>query len=80
VRAGPVEHTAKYSWVPSQQAKSLGFNLDLQQGVISVPGEKITTLGLLLNKAVAKGLLKARDLASIIGKIISMSLALGFLA
>ena len=40
VRAGLVEHTAKCSWIPSRQAKWLGFNLDLEQGVISVPEEK----------------------------------------
>ena len=33
VRAGLVEHTVKCSWVPSQQARWLGFKLDLQQGV-----------------------------------------------
>ena len=29
-KAGLVEHTAKCSWAPSQQAKWLGFKLDLQ--------------------------------------------------
>ena len=77
VWAGLVEHTSKCSWVPSQQAKWLGFNLDLQQGVISVPEEKIMALKSQLSKAVDRGSLKARDLASVIGKIISMTLALG---
>ena len=77
VKAGLVEHTAKCSWVPSQQAKWLGFNLDLQQGVISVPEEKIAALKLQLIKALDKGSLKARDLASIIGKTMSMALATG---
>ena len=50
VRAGLVEHTAKSSWVPSQQAKWLGFKLDLQQGIISVPDEKIKALRWELNR------------------------------
>ena len=77
VKAGLVEHTAKCSWVPSQQAKWLGFKLDLQQGVISVPDEKIKALRSELSRVTAKGALRARELASIIGKIIAMSLALG---
>ena len=32
VRAGLVEYSAKCAWKPSQQAKWLGFNLDLVQG------------------------------------------------
>ena len=75
-----MEHTAKCSWVPSQQAKWLGFKLDLQQGVISVPDEKIKALKLELSRVTAKGALRARELASIIGKIIAMSLALGSLS
>ena len=77
VRVGLVEHTAKCSWVPSHQAKWLGFKLDLQQGVIFVPEEKITALKSQLSKVAAKGSLKARELASIIGKVISMSLVIG---
>ena len=46
VKAGLGEHTAKCCWVPSQQAKWLGFNLNLQQGVISVPEERIVALKL----------------------------------
>ena len=76
-RAGLVEHTTKCSWAPSQQAKWLGFKLDLQQGVISVPQEKITQLRSQLRKVAINGTLKVRELASIIGKIISMSLAIG---
>ena len=57
VKAGLVEHTAKCSWVPSQQAKWLGFNL-----------ERIAALKLQLTAALDKSSIKARDLASIIGK------------
>ena len=77
VRAGLVEHSAKCSWVPSQQAKWLGFNLDLEQGQISVPEEKIDALKENLSHLMSKVSPKARNLASVIGKIMYMSLAIG---
>ena len=46
IKAGLVEHSA---WVP---IKWLGFKLDLQQGQISVPQEKINSLKDQLSKAV----------------------------
>ena len=49
---------------------------DLQQGVTSVPEERITALRSQLNKMATKDTLKARQSVSIIGKIISMSLAI----
>ena len=76
-KAGLVENTAKCRWVPSQQMSWLGFQLDLNGGVISVPEEKIVALKRQLKHAATNNQLKARQLASIIGKIISMSLALG---
>ena len=77
VKAGLVEHSAKYSWVPSHQTDWLGFSLDLERGVISIPEGKIVVLKTQLEHAATKCAIKARDLASIIGKIISMSLAIG---
>ena len=77
VRAELVEHTAKCSWASFQQAKWLGFNLNLDQGVISVPEDKMSDLKSQLDKAANRDTLKACELASIIGKIISMSLAVG---
>ena len=77
VRAGLVENSTKCSWEPSQRAKWLGFELDLEQGQISIPEEKIEALKAHLGQAVDQPTLKACNLASITGKIISMSLALG---
>ena len=42
-----------------------------------MPDEKIKALKLELGRVTAKGALRARELASIISKIIAMSLALG---
>ena len=77
VRAGLVEHSAKCAWEPSQQAKWLGFNLDLVQGQIAVPEEKIKALKAYLRQVTDEVVPKARDLASVTGKIMSMSLAIG---
>ena len=63
--------------MPSQQAKWLGFDLDLEQGQISVPEEKIDALKANLSHLMSKVSPKARNLASVIGKIMSMSLAIG---
>ena len=54
-----------------------GFDLDLEQGQISIPEDKLGTLKVHLGQAMDKLSLRTRDLASITGKIISMSLAIG---
>ena len=74
-KAGLVEHTDKCSWVPSQH--TFGFHIDLGNGVISVPESKIAALKTQLVQAVVANQLRPRHLASIIGKIIAMSLAVG---
>ena len=79
-KAGLVEHSAKCTWEPTQKLCWLGFELDLEVGFISVPQHKITALQLLLKRSSGLGVLPARHLASITGKIISMSLALGTIA
>ena len=80
VKAGFVEHSAKCTWEPTQRLCWLGFNLDLKIGFISVPLNKIQALKALLEHASKQEMLTARQLASITGKIISMSLALGTIA
>ena len=77
LNAGLVEHTDKCDWVPSTQATWLGFDLDLGKGQIYVPSEKIERLKSVLQQVVDSPNLRAKKLASIIGKLISMSLAVG---
>ena len=76
-KAGLVKHTAKSHWTPSQQATWLGFNLDLKAGMVYIPQEKIISLKTQLQYVSQGKAVMARMLASVIGKIISMSLALG---
>ena len=57
----------------SQHMVWLGFHIDLGKGIISVPESKITILKAQLAHAVVANQLRARQLASIIGKIIASS-------
>ena len=69
-RAGLVVNVQKSIWLPAQALTWLGFDLNLSQGVVSVPTSKIDNLrGLLMSLA--------KQIASVVGKIIFMSIALG---
>ena len=76
-KADLIEYTAKCIWIPTNHISWLGFNLDLAKRRISVPDNKISALYKQLEEAVQRETIPARYLASIIGKMISMSLALG---
>jgi len=73
-RAGLVENVAKSNWHPVQRLTWLGFVIDLEVGQISIPEEKIVALRSLLQLALQFKQIKAKLLASIIGKVISMAL------
>ena len=76
-RAGWVCNEAKSVWVPTHELVWLGFNLNLSKGSISVPEGKVRALQHSLKVAVKTSSLLAKTVASLIGRIISMSLALG---
>ena len=76
-RAGLVEHTDKCVWIPTQQLNWLGFDIDLARGVLEVPRGKVETLCNQIKDALQAKALPARSLASITGRLISMSIALG---
>ena len=75
--AGFVIHVDKSTWEPSHTIEWLGFQIDLSKGEFSVPVAKIDALKSKLIKIKGAKCVPARELASLIGKIISMSLALG---
>jgi len=75
--AGLVEHIEKCNWVPTQQITWLGFLLDLDKRQIFVPTDKVERLKSSLVQVLDRPTLNVRNLASIIGKLISMSLAVG---
>ena len=76
-RVGWVCNEAKSVWVPTHWLCWLGFNLDLEKGSISVPEGKVRALQHRLKVAAKQSSLVARDIASLIGRIVSMGLALG---
>ena len=78
--AGLVINIEKSNWMPQQRGRWLGFELDLAQGSILVPPQKVDSLRQSLQQCVSAQIIPARTLASLIGKIISMSFALGPIA
>ena len=77
ISAGFVINDAKSVWLPSHRVMWLGFNLDLVKGCVSVPQEKLDELVSLLRESFLSTCLRAKQIASIVGKIISMGIALG---
>jgi len=75
--AGLVINVEKCAWEPSHQMEWLGFCIDLTLGEFSVPAQKISALKAKLLEIRQERTLPVKKLASLVGKIISMSPALG---
>ena len=80
VNAGLIVNVLKSNWTPSKLVTWLGFNIDLGLACLSVPASKITVPRNQLEWAVGQSCMPVKIMASIVGKIISMSLALGPIA
>ena len=76
-KAGFLDHPVKSIWDPVQRLPWLGFVIDLALGQVEVPQEKLVALQHRLDQACQLALISAKQLASIVGKIISMGLAIG---
>ena len=76
LRAGLVVNYAKSCFTPTKQLLWLGFQLDLERGQMTVPHKKLDLLKEQIAKAMEGRELPAMALASVIGKILSMSLGL----
>ena len=75
--AGFAINAEKLVWDPKKDIEWLGFKIDLAKGEFSVPDHKLVKLRSQLQEALGLQLMPARKLASLIEKIISISLALG---
>lgn len=64
---------------PQQTGEWLGFILDLGKGMFKVPVDKIRKLTSIQNIP-AEGRVSVRQLASVVGQIISMGIAVGPIA
>ena len=76
-KAGFVTHPVKSQWSPVQRLSWLGFVIDTSLGQLEVPSEKITLLRCQLQQILSMDRIPARLLASVVGKIIAMDLAIG---
>ena len=79
-QAGFITNIEKCNWVPSRCTTWLGFDINLERGQLAVPERKIVSLQSQLRQIVSQKFMPARRVASITGRIISMSLALGPIA
>ena len=75
--AGFIAHKEKSQWTPAQRMCWLGFDLDLIKGVVSVPPQKIQKLQKSLEAVDRCPHVPAKQIASLVGNIMSMSIALG---
>ena len=71
---GFVTNQAKCNCEPAQVHVWLGYRIELAEGRITIPVEKIVDLKGLLARAEKEKYLMATEIAGIVGKIISMSL------
>ena len=72
-----VVNIEKSQWNSTQSLTWLGFSLDLSQGIVSVPDHKIEALRITLAAILDKDTIPAKQIVSIVNKIISMSITLG---
>ena len=75
IQAGFVANVKKSIWKPTQRLQWLGFVIDLSQGLIEVPRDRLTAVACKLQRVCQ--LKPAKQLASVVGSIISMDLAIG---
>ncbi len=76
-KAGFIVHSIKSVWEPTQRLQWLGFVIDLELGQVEVPRDKLTALQHMLNQACQSNMIPASRIASIVGRVISMGLAIG---
>ena len=75
--AGFVSNCEKSVWQPTQRLQWLGFIINTSLGQIDTPPEKISRLLGILSKVLHASHVSARQLASVVGRIISMGLSVG---
>ena len=74
-KAGFVTHIRKSHWDPTRSIMWLGFELDIGEGKIKVPTAKLVGLQEILGNIMVEEKVSAKYLASLIGKIMALSIA-----
>jgi len=75
-KAGFIVNESKSQWEPVKKLTWLGFEIDLGAGQLTVPDGKLMCLCELLQSLLEGTFVPAKVLAGVVGRIISMSLAL----
>ena len=75
-KAGLIANDVKSQWTPVKKLTWLGFEIEIERGILTVPEQKLRNLALQLRKANEVQVVPATVLASIIGKVLLMVLAL----
>ena len=78
--AGFIVNVSKSKWIAAKETTWLGFDINLRNNQLQVAPYKIEALQHQLCHVITQPRLLAKELASLIGKIISMSLAFGPIA
>ena len=82
IKSGFVPNVQKSIWKPSQSMEWIGYDIDLEANLMSVPGRRISSIQqgvskLLMTNNSSFRMSKVRYLARIAGKIVSNSLVVG---
>ena len=75
-KAGLIANDVKSQWTPVKKLTWLGFEIEIERGILAVPEQKLRNLALQLRKAHEVQVVPATVLASITGKVFLMVLAL----
>ena len=76
-QAGFVANSVRSIWVPLQSLRWLSYQWDLKHNLFSIPVEKIDSLLASIENLLLQSRLSAKQLASVIGSIISNMLVFG---
>ena len=79
LKAGLTINVMKSIRVPTQRLRQLGFDVDLPAGLFRIPDDRWHQLGTTVNSIMTErgGRVQARQLAIVVGQVISMRLAWG---
>ena len=79
-QAGFITYPTKSIWKPTQRLQWLGFVVDLEKGHIKVPVDRVTAVQAKLQEMHQRSQIVAKQLAGVVGSILSMGLANGLVS
>ena len=76
-QAGFILNSKKSILTPQMSGRWLGVNIDLHEGLFSIPGERVAKLRTRLERILSGSVVSARELAKVTGLVLSMMIAVG---